>query len=313
MRARSAADQAAVRYLLGELTESQRAELEDRLLESEEAFERVSIAEDELIDEYLRGELSGGGRERFEKDYLADPEHREKLEFARTLRERLASPLPIQKWQTSVRRSSSSPVRSPRIALDLALAAAALFLLTAGSFLGFQYLRSRRQLDRAAVRTEALERQERAMRQEIADLKARNDRLAQQIELTRSRLSATPSPPLQPETLVASFVLTASLVRDIRETQTLGLPRGVKEVRLTLQIREGPDGPYRAILRTVDGAKIWSAGSLKARGEASRKSVVVSLPATALASDDYILTLSRVSAGGEMQDVADYYVRVKKS
>jgi hypothetical protein len=79
-----------VRYLLGRLPESEQTGFEERLLESEAQFEALEEAENELIDEYVADRLSADDRRRFEHYFLAQPERRARVEFARALREATA-------------------------------------------------------------------------------------------------------------------------------------------------------------------------------------------------------------------------------
>lgn len=72
-------------FLLGRLPEEQHERLEARLLDDAEAFEELRIVEDELVDAFLRGELSPPERESFEGHYLRSSRQREKVEFARAL------------------------------------------------------------------------------------------------------------------------------------------------------------------------------------------------------------------------------------
>lgn len=73
------------RYLLGELTETDQAALEQELLIDRSKFDEVWAVENELIDSYVRGEMSPADRERFEGNYLASPLHRERLAIAESL------------------------------------------------------------------------------------------------------------------------------------------------------------------------------------------------------------------------------------
>jgi hypothetical protein len=70
------------RYLLGELTEAGQAALERELLIDRGKFDRVWAVESELIDSYVRGEMSRPDHERFEGHYLASPLHRERVAIA---------------------------------------------------------------------------------------------------------------------------------------------------------------------------------------------------------------------------------------
>ena len=58
-------DERMTRYLLGELAEEEMVALESAYLSDEVLLERLCAVETELIDAYVRGELSAGQRERF--------------------------------------------------------------------------------------------------------------------------------------------------------------------------------------------------------------------------------------------------------
>lgn len=77
-------------YLLGQLAENLREEIETGLLADEDLFEELLIAEDELVDDYLGGTLSRDENTAFEQHFLATPERTEKLKFARAFNRRLA-------------------------------------------------------------------------------------------------------------------------------------------------------------------------------------------------------------------------------
>jgi hypothetical protein len=70
------------RYLLGELTEADQATLEQELLIDRGKFDRVWAVENDLIDSYVRGEMSRADCERFEGHYLASPLHLERVAIA---------------------------------------------------------------------------------------------------------------------------------------------------------------------------------------------------------------------------------------
>ena len=119
----------ARRYLLAQATEEERSALELEYFHSEQAVDRIAAAEDDLIDDYLSDRLDPVERGLFERDYLAAPNHRRRVE---TIRQLLAS--------TS--RSESAPAMDwsrQRLAL-----AAALVLFAAGSLWVFTTSRGER-------------------------------------------------------------------------------------------------------------------------------------------------------------------------
>jgi hypothetical protein len=73
-------------YLLGKFTSKDAAAVEEQLLRDDEFYQELLIVEDELIDEYLAGALPAAENDFFEQHFLATPERREKVHFARNLR-----------------------------------------------------------------------------------------------------------------------------------------------------------------------------------------------------------------------------------
>lgn len=72
------------RYLLGELPEKERSELEELYFSDNSVFTLLSVVEDELVDDYVRGVLQDD-RERFERNYLNSEERRRRVQLARDL------------------------------------------------------------------------------------------------------------------------------------------------------------------------------------------------------------------------------------
>jgi hypothetical protein len=74
------------RYLLGALAEPELSEIEQKLLSSEELSQTAELIEDEIIEQYLDGDLDDRDKNAVETHFLRPPAHREKLRFARLLR-----------------------------------------------------------------------------------------------------------------------------------------------------------------------------------------------------------------------------------
>lgn len=79
-------EQLLTRYLLGELPEEERAELEAEYFADPELFARLLATEDELIDAYVRGALLGQARARFEERFLRTGDQVQRIAFASALR-----------------------------------------------------------------------------------------------------------------------------------------------------------------------------------------------------------------------------------
>src|SRR5437773_1918909 len=80
-------DTALKQYLLGEISEAERDQIEQQYLANKDSFDQLLAVEDDLVDEYARGELGAREREQFERKLLATPLQREKLRQTRRLLE----------------------------------------------------------------------------------------------------------------------------------------------------------------------------------------------------------------------------------
>src|SRR5262245_36254048 len=73
------------RFLLGDLRPDEQEQIEIRLLEDGELQEVIQAAEFDLIDDYIRGDLSTDDISRFERIFLNSPARRRKLATSRIL------------------------------------------------------------------------------------------------------------------------------------------------------------------------------------------------------------------------------------
>lgn len=73
-------------FLLGDLTEEKREEVEQLVLSESDTREKLSMAEDDLIEDYLEGSLTEEDSQKFLNQFLAIPHQRNKLRLAKSLR-----------------------------------------------------------------------------------------------------------------------------------------------------------------------------------------------------------------------------------
>src|SRR5215475_1845582 len=85
MRIRDVNDALLLRYLLGELSESEQVAVEDRAFAESDYLGALEATEADLIDTYVRGGLPESDRRAFERQFLNSPNRRRKVEFARAL------------------------------------------------------------------------------------------------------------------------------------------------------------------------------------------------------------------------------------
>lgn len=99
------------RYLLGELDEEKRAQLENRLVNVEGYFAQMRIIEKELIDDYVLGLLSSAEAERFEAHFLSTAERRQSVRMSAALKDS-SHAKPEVKKSSGADRQPSAWIRS---------------------------------------------------------------------------------------------------------------------------------------------------------------------------------------------------------
>jgi len=124
-----------IRYFLGVASATEREEIEARYFASDSEIETLLRAEDEVIDDYVRGALNTSERVLFEENFLCTPARRQRLEFTESLVETLAGteqsdsstanqdsrahlPLDTNRFPGQV-KTDEPPIIQGRLALDL--------------------------------------------------------------------------------------------------------------------------------------------------------------------------------------------------
>ena len=312
-------EQMMTRYLLGELSESERADLERRYFAEAAVFERLSQCESDLMDDYARGRLSPETRERFEKAYLADPERRARLRFSEALvakldRELSPGLIPQEAETTSWWQKLFVPFIGGQRALVFSFAV--LLLMVLGSaWLLLRTSRLRNELAQTRATEAAREQHEHELQQQLIDEQARNQQLI--AELDRERAQPTPevgiASPKNTAPAFVSLLLVASGVRGAEtKSPTLSIPAGTQEVRIELKTAENEYQSYQLELHALGGKAIFDRKKVKPTMTKSGANFGFSVPASRFTSGDYILTLKGVIPSGEVEDVSKSLFRVEK-
>ena len=114
-------------YLLGNLDAERRTALEEQMMVDPSVYEELLAAEEELIDQYVRGGLSKPERQKFETHFLITAERYKNLRFGRLLKRYTdANPVVLRyNGQTAPAKRNylASFSRSPAIAFGAVLAA----------------------------------------------------------------------------------------------------------------------------------------------------------------------------------------------
>jgi hypothetical protein len=321
------------RYLLGELPEEQQIEIEDRAFSDQEYRQSITAVENDLIDEYVRKELSVSQRRRFEDRFLASADRRRRVEFARALTT-VISEAPAAEIQRET-RSAVSTLATWRESLAsffggftpafrFSLVAVVLLLFVAGAWLVTQTLRQRAQLARLQSEEQLRQNERRNLEQQIDNERKRNQELTAQLESEKQqrrqsdelinrlqREVETPAPPQR--NTILSLALLPGISRSGGVRPKLAVTESVQGVRLQIGIE--PNEPYKTFqleLRNQDGREVWTRDNLAARTTRSGKTISVILPRSILTAGQYELTLKGVTERKTTEEVGYYYFDVVK-
>ena len=94
-------EQDAIRYFLGELSETEQAAVEDRFFTDADFSDRLDEVETDLIDSYVRGELSAPQSQKFNEKFLVSERRRARVKAAAALWEKEKTPAPAVIPQTA--------------------------------------------------------------------------------------------------------------------------------------------------------------------------------------------------------------------
>lgn len=277
----NAAEQQTIReYLLGQLPGEQQSNFEERLLTDDDVFQELEIVEDELVDEYLREELTPADRAGFESHFMAAQEHRDKLSFARAFRKSLTNrvglptPSPAQPAEPGVREASgteASPVRTPgrkkswfkffgiqNPALGYATAAALVLVVVGISWVVW-------------------------------------------------KRAIAPRDPGR----VQSVVLASGLTRDVSEgPRKVSVSADTDTLRLQLILPDNRYQSYEATLVGADGVELTTKSNLITGAVDDQSAVIFDVPANLVPPSDYRVKLNGATSDGNTTPVATYSFRV---
>jgi hypothetical protein len=322
-------------YLLGELREEQQVEIEDRAFSDQEFMGSITAVENDLIDEYVRGELSAADRRRFESRFLASESRRKRVEFAKALAQLLPETRVTEREtrKVSVTRSSwrdalAAFINGLNPAGRIALTTAILLILVGGAWLITQTLTLRSQLTQLQAQQAAEQnanQQGQSLEQQLQSERRRNEELAAQLNQEKQqraqsdeslrRLSETVNQQRNeaPRSIIASLTLLPGLSRGATTQPKLILPPNASVARLQIGIE--PEENYKSFaveLRTASGRPVWMRDSLTTRSSRGGRSIRLTLPASALLPGEYELRLRGVPAAGPPEDIGFYYFEVMK-
>jgi len=275
-------DQLLIRYLLGALPDEEAERLDELSISDTEFSWRLKAVENDLVDAYVKNELSGETLERFRTFYLVSPLRREKVKFAsaqlalhRRRKVRFSFPLPIPRW---------------------ALAAAAAAGVIAAILI----------YDDLRLRAGMVESQ-----RTRAGLEQRQIEMMKELEASRRAANQGRDPVDPLVTRVELALLLPPPSRGGGPMRELVVPARRDVIAIELQLEADDFGVYAAALQMAsDNRVLWRSPATRVSLREGRKVVSLRVPAGLfLQPERYLLTLS--SSGPNSETVGSYPFRVQ--
>jgi hypothetical protein len=310
-----------VEYLLGSLPQSDAELLDELSVANDEFAMRLSAVENDLLDAYVRGELSGSMLEKFRRFYLSSGKRREKMKLAQGLftlegkaaASRALPDAPPGQYGRRENRLTSSWLRL-LINPSWGFAAVAA-MLVAVILLGVDNLRLYQQISRTQAFGAELQQRERELQAKLDQEHAANhetkdelDRVRESLAQLGERSMASPrgEEPSSPPLGIAFFVLSPQM-RGAGRVTTLSLPRATTLVDLRLDLEANDFPQYRAVLKdSATNQNVWRSGRLTAHLTGLNSAVSIRVPAKLLKQRNYVTELMGCPTIGAPEFISSY-------
>jgi hypothetical protein len=282
-------DQQMVRYLLRLLPDEESERLDEMSIADEQAAWRLRVAENDLVDAYVSGTLTGVTLERFESHFLASERRRGKVKFARSLRTASAS-----------REIRTAPAVTAPSRTWWGLAAAAALVLAAGGTLVWQAAGLRTELDQARKQTVALNRQARDLEQQLQNGRAATVATGPGLAPVHANLATqSSSRATSPAPSTVALVLLPQM-RSVAAIQELIVPPGIDRVAFDLRLESNRFPRYQVVLKDpATGQTVWQSGELIVHPVNDQATVSGVFPANVLKFQHYSIEVTGRADGDE--------------
>lgn len=270
-------------YLLGTLDEPQKEIIEHAYLTDAKENERLSAAEEDLIEDYLDGNLDPTERKNFELFFLLSPERCQNVAITRALR-RTVRQQPQEYATQSHKDLGFHRFGAPRVMIWAALGLFLVFTTVSVSL----YLKNR------------------DLHSELASLEQEHSRLKGSLQSSVGGQQDSMSGPIE---------LRPGLTRDIGDSvPQIRVPEPAAAVKFVLQVTDPNYASYYVVLRSAEGDELLSEARLPLSVSAGESVVSLWVTASALQPGDYQFVLWGIQGNRNRQRsrIGFYNFRVVK-
>lgn len=285
-------DELLRQYLLGELSDEDEALFEARLIQDDDLFERAEAMEADLLDEHVHGGLSAAQRARIRRHLASSPATRSQLAVVRALSTVGAEEQPGHRVLTGPWGRASLSL--PRMR---ALAAAAMLVMGIGSvWLATRTTALPEQAEQIVEATPAPPAAQVRPPSPPVEPPAMPDRIVQAEPIPE------PAPAATPEPAAFAFQLSLAVLRGPEDSpKVLRIPAGTTQVDIHLPL-SGEDEVYSSfevVLRDEDNAELIRRKDLRPVKTGESADLVLPVEAELLRAGTY-----SVEVYGDGEDLA---------
>ncbi len=313
-------------YLLGSLSAEETERLDELSITDAAFADALAAVESDLVDAYVLGEL-GDERRQFESHYLASPQRRDNVEFARAFQ------LFGERQEAMLRSAEYDPRRPKKVSwfksyvgsasvrqwsvLQWGFATAALILLVAGSWLAVQNLRLRREMSAAQARNNELVQREQELQRELEGQRSVAAKISPQPlpgqeerEPDQARREVPDN--RQPDSRAIIYLNLTPQLRGAQQKPTIALKPDTKLIAINLALEPDDYSTYQiTLLDQGNRQPVWSSRNLRSRTKDDSESLSIRLPASVLKPRAYLLRVTGIAAGAS-DVIGDYPIQVVK-
>jgi len=267
------------RFLLGELSENDRTAIEKKFFADEDFFVQIRASEDELIENYVRGNLNASEKVKFEQNFLTTNTRRQRVAFTREMfgkLNELNKTVAVKKIETVAEKTSAwnliiKFLRTPKFAFGAG------FAILIALFGGWFLLKTSNETEIVKQITPTPTVKVETNQAENLPISPPNQNVSvnSNVEIPKPE-SANNSKPTnetpkkeveKPKEIVANPVLAlfAGTIRSDGKTSELNLPKNTQGANLELNLESQDYQTYRAEIVDADGRVIYRSGKLRAR------------------------------------------------
>jgi hypothetical protein len=298
------------KYLLGDMPPEKQEEIELWLMSDEKAYDFLVASEDDLVDDFLAGNLKPREIERFERHFLTTPERQHKLQFGRVLKQfiertnpgTLPLPKPAPFWQAAVELFRYRPARGYAFAIVAAV------LLIGGFWSFLRVAELGRKLDSTSNQLSYMQQEREEFKRQLGQSQSLRDNLQAQLRTLEQAFADSKISTIARSSL--ALMLTPGLPRSSNRPQLLTISENTSMVHISLALLDGNYESYRVTLLDAGNKELWTRYRLTATAIGQDKFVVVNVPGELLSPGNYSLRLEGTSESQPPENINNYYFHV---